>query len=294
MGARATDLGPFGIWWSGSWAGADGTPGGAAGAMESLGYGALWSSGGFEPRFPDRFGRILGATQHVPVASGIISIWHVTPAEAARGADALQVDYPGRFLLGLGASHAPLVESLGSAYTRPYTQVVSYLDELDDLGPSVAADRRILAALGPRMLTLAAERAAGTHPYFVPVEHIAEARRVMGPGPLLAPELAVVLETDPTAARATARGYTEGYLGLPNYADNLRRLGYSDDDLRGPGSDRLVDSVIAWGDAAAIADRVREFHQAGADHVCIQLVEDRGGDFPFEAYRDLAEVLVAR
>jgi probable F420-dependent oxidoreductase len=292
MERSSTDLGPFGIWWSGSWDGADGTPEAAAGAMESLGYGALWSSGGFEPRFPDRFGRILGATTHVPVASGIISIWHVTPAEAGRAADALQIDYPGRFLLGLGASHAPLVESLGSAYTRPYSQMVSYLDQLDALGPTVAADRRILAALGPRMLTLAAERAAGAHPYFVPVEHIAEARRVMGPGPLLAPELAVVLDSDPTAARATARGYTEGYLGLPNYADNLRRLGYSDDDLRGPGSDRLVDSVIAWGDAAAIADRVREFHQAGADHVCLQVVEDRGGDFPFEAYGELAEALV--
>jgi probable F420-dependent oxidoreductase len=292
MALGSTDLGPFGIWWSGSWDGADGTPEAAAGAMESLGYGALWSSGGFEARFPDRFSQLLGATEHVPVASGIISIWHVTPAQTALAADVLQVEYPGRFLLGLGASHAPLVESMGSAYTRPYSQMVSYLDELDDLGPSVAKDRRILAALGPRMLTLAAERAAGAHPYFVPVEHIAEARRVMGPGPLLAPELAVVLESDPTAARAIARGYTEGYLGLPNYADNLRRLGYSDDDLRGSGSDRLVDSVIAWGDAAAIADRVREFHQAGADHVCLQIVEDRSGAFPFKAYRALAEVLV--
>jgi probable F420-dependent oxidoreductase len=285
------DLGAVGIWWSGSWAGADGTPGAAAVAAESLGYGTLWSSAGFEPGLPDRFARLLDATTHVAVASGIASIWHVTPARAAADAAALDADHPGRFLLGLGASHAVVVDRGEVRYQRPFTRMVAYLDQLDDAGPAVAADRRILAALGPRMLTLAAERAAGAHPYFVPVEHVDGARRLMGPGPLLAPEVAVVVESDPAVARAVARGYTEGYLGLPNYADNLRRLGYGDEDLAGAGSDRLVDAVVAWGDPAAIADRVRSYHQAGADHVCLQVVVDRSAGFPLDAYRSLAAVL---
>jgi probable F420-dependent oxidoreductase len=285
------ELGKVGIWWSGTWGGADGVPGGPATEMEALGYSTLWSSAGFEPGLPDRFRRLLEATTHVPVASGILSIWHATPAQAAEGVGALEVGHPGRFVLGLGASHAPIVERLDTAYTLPFSRMVGYLDELDDLGPLVAADRRILAALGPRMLTLAAERAAGAHPYFVPVEHVARARELVGPGPLLAPELAVVLETDPQVARARAREYTAGYLQLPNYANNLRTLGY-DDDVEGSGSDRLVDAVIAWGDAATIAERVRAFHDAGADHVCLQVVADRAQGFPFEAYRALAPALL--
>jgi probable F420-dependent oxidoreductase len=142
------------------------------------------------------------------------------------------------------------------------------------------------------MLTLAAERAAGAHPYFVPVEHIARARHLMGPGPLLAPELAVVLEPDPVVARARAREYTTGYLGLTNYAHNLATLGFGD-DLEGGGTDRLVDAVVAWGDTAAIAQRVRAFHDAGADHVCVQVVADRSDGFPFDAYRQLAPALLA-
>jgi probable F420-dependent oxidoreductase len=237
---------------------------------------------------------LLAATTLVPVASGILSIWHATPAQAATAAAALDADHPNRFVLGLGASHAPLVEPLGDRYTHPYTRMVRYLDELDDLGPSVAPDRRMLAALGPRMLTLAAERAAGAHPYFVPVEHVARARRIMGPTALLAPELAVVLEADPATARTVARGYTGGYLGLPNYVNNLRSLGFTDDDLDGSGSDRMVDAIVAWGDAPTIAERVRAFHDAGADHVCIQVVADRSEGFPLAAYRELATVLVDR
>jgi probable F420-dependent oxidoreductase len=260
--------------------------------MESLGYGALWSSGGFEPGFPDRFGRLLDATEQLAVASGILSIWHATPEQAADGAAALEVAHPGRFLLGLGTSHAPVVEQLGTRYIHPYTRMVHYLDELDALGTAVAADRRVLAALGPRMLTLAAERAAGAHPYFVPVEHVARARDLIGPGPLLAPELAVVLEVDPAVARATAREYTAGYLRLPNYANNLRSLGFDDDDLEGGGSDRLVDAVLAWGDTTTIAERVRSFHDAGADHVCVQVVTDRSQGFPLDAYRELGAALL--
>jgi probable F420-dependent oxidoreductase len=283
------ELGTVGIW--DTWDGPDGVAVGAATEMETLGYSTLWSSAGFELGLPDRFGRFLGATAHVPVASGILSIWHATPAQVAEAVGALEVDHPGRFVLGLGTSHAPIVEQLDTSYAFPFSRMVDYLDELDDLGPAVAADRRILAALGPRMLTLAAERTAGAHPYFVPVEHIARARDLIGPGPLLAPELAVVLETDPDLARARAREYTAGYLRLPNYVDNLRTLGY-DDDLEGSGSDRLVDAVIAWGDAATIAERVSAFRDAGADHVCIQVVADRTQGFPFDAYRALAPALL--
>ncbi|MGD0311909.1 MAG: TIGR03620 family F420-dependent LLM class oxidoreductase [Acidimicrobiales bacterium] len=288
------ELGKVGVWWSGTWSGGDGTPGAAAAEVEALGYSALWSSAGLDPGVPDRFGRLLAATTRVPVASGILSVWHATPAQAATAAAALDAEHPGRFVLGLGASHAPLVEPLGDPYVRPYSRMVRYLDELDDLGPSVASDRRMLAALGPRMLTLAAERAAGAHPYFVPVEHTDRARRIMGPTALLAPELAVVLEADPVTARSVARGYTEGYLGLPNYINNLRSLDFTDDDLEGGGSDRLVDAIVAWGDAPTIAERVRAFHDAGADHVCIQVVADRSEGFPLAAYRELATVLVDR
>jgi probable F420-dependent oxidoreductase len=286
------ELGKVGIWWSGTWSGADGAHRATASDMESLGYGALWSSGGFEPGFPARFRRLLDATDHLPVASGILSIWHATAAELAAGAAELEVAYPGRFVLGLGASHGPIVEQQGTRYALPYTRVVHFLDALDDHGPEVGPGRRVLAALGPRMLELAAERATGAHPYFVPVEHVARARDLMGPGPLLAPELAVVLEGEPAAARRAAREYTRGYLRLPNYTNNLRSLGFADDDLEEDGSDRLVDAVVAWGDAGAIAERVRSFHDAGADHVCVQVVADRSQGFPFDAYRDLAPALL--
>jgi probable F420-dependent oxidoreductase len=285
------DLGPVGIWWSGTWTGSDATPMGAASDMERLGYATLWSSAGFEPGLPDRFARMLGATKRVEVATGILSVWHCTPDQMAAGVRDLGPERADRFVLGLGTSHGVIVEHLGTDYVRPYTRMVETLDALDDLGPEVAAPRRVLAALGPRMLELAAERSAGAHPYFVPVEHVARARDLVGRGPLLAPELAVVLDNDPERARATARSYTEGYLTLPNYVNNLRSLGFTDEDVAGGGSDHLVDAVVAWGDADRIADRVHAFHDAGADHVCVQVVSGSKG-FPSDAYRQLAEVLL--
>ncbi len=285
------ELGDVGIWWSGSWTSADGTDGAAA--AEALGYGALWSSAGLGRGFPAVFGRLLEATDHLPVASGILSIWHTPPRDAAEAAAALEAAHPGRFVLGLGTSHAPLVEPLGDRYVLPYTHMVRYLDELDDCGPEVSAERRLLAALGPRMLSLAAERAGGAHPYFVPVEHIDRARNLVGPGPLLAPELAVVLEADPATARARARQYTAGYLELPNYVNNLRSLGFDGSDLEGGGSDRLVDAIVAWGDPTTIAERVRSFHDAGADHVCVQVIADLSAGFPLDVYEELAPALLS-
>ena len=291
------ELGRFGLWGSGPWRldqrAAEG--GEVAAELESLGFGTLWLGGGQQRGFPPRFRTLLDATSRITVASGILSVWLASPEEAAAGVAALEAAHPGRFLLGLGVSHAPLVERLGERYQRPYRRMVDYLDALDRLDrqrPPVPADRRVLAALGPRMLALAAARAAGAHPYFVPVEHTARARQTLGSGPLLAPEQGVVLERDPERARRIARAHVARYLAMPNYTNNLRRFGFGDDDLDGDGSDRLVDAVVAWGDPETVARRVREHHQAGADHVCVQLLSERTErEFPRAEYRELAAAL---
>jgi probable F420-dependent oxidoreductase len=282
------DLGKIGIWFSGTSRLEDSSLD-VATEIEALGYSAWWSSGRFDPGLSEHFERQLAATAHLVVASGIVSIWPTSPQAIAEAVADLDDRYPGRFLLGLGASHAAIV----GEYSRPYSKMVSYLDALDSAGPAVAKDRRVLAALGPRMLELAGERSAGAHPYFVPVEHTARARAILGSGPLLAPEVTVVLERDPSKARALARTFTAGYLGLPNYANNLRALGFGEDDVAGAGSDRLVDAVIGWGDPDAIAARVHEHHEAGADHVCIQVIPPTQGSFPLAEYRELAAALLA-
>ncbi|MGA2932919.1 MAG: LLM class F420-dependent oxidoreductase [Acidimicrobiales bacterium] len=281
------DLGRIGVWWSGTWRVSDAPELDVAAELESLGYGALWSSGRYEPGLSPHFERLLTSTDHAVVASGIVSIWHAAPADVGPAVTALEARFAGRFLLGLGASHAPLTEH----YARPYSHMVAYLDALDALEAPVPPERRALAALRPRMLELAAARAAGAHPYFVPVEHTAHARTILGPGPLLAPEVAVVLETDVARARELARTYAATYLGLPNYTNNLRDFGYGDDDIAGGGSDRLIDAVIPWGDAATIAARIRQHHDAGADHVCIQVIADYS-TFPLAQYRELAGALI--
>ena len=280
------ELGQIGVWWSGSWRVADQPDVDGAAELEALGYQALWSSGGFQPGLSSRFGRLLASTDHAAVATGIVSVWVSRPEDIAAEAAALESQFPGRFLLGLGASHSAIVPD----YTKPYAKVVGYLDALDGLETPVPRERRVLAALGPRMLTLAAERAAGAHPYFVPVEHTARARATLGQGPLLAPEIAVVLDSDPGRARTLARTYASIYLPLPNYANNLRSLGYGDDDLGHGGSDRVIDAVIAWGDAPTVAGRIREHLDAGADHVCVQVVAE-GLDLPLDGYRQLAAAL---
>jgi probable F420-dependent oxidoreductase len=277
------DLGRVGVWWSRSWTVAAEPSLDVPAELETLGYGTLWSSGGFEPGLSSRFGRLLASTTRIAVASGIVSIWTSSPEEIAEAVTELDDGHPGRFVLGLGASHEVMVDR----YSHPYGQMVEYLDLLDGAEPTAPADRRVLAALGPRMLALAAARAAGAHPYFVPVEHTERARGILGTGPLLAPEVTVVLERDPTTARALAREFTTGYLGLPNYVQNLRTLGYDDDDVAGGGSDRLVDAVVAWGDVDAIVARVQQHHDAGADHVCLQVVSATEG-FPLREYRELA------
>jgi probable F420-dependent oxidoreductase len=283
------DLGRIGVWWSGSWRAADDPDLNVAGELEALGYGTLWSSGGFDPGLSTRFAKLLEATERVTVASGIVSVWTAEPADVGPAVADLEAGSDGRFLLGLGASHSAIVQD----YARPYTHVVEYLDALDALESPLPPERRILAALGPRMLELAAARAAGAHPYFVPVEHTARARDVLGRGPHLAPEVAVVLETDRTKALDLARQYAAIYLPLPNYANNLRRFGYGDADIDGGGSDRLIEAVIPWGDAETIAGRVHDHLSAGADHVCVQVVA-AFDKFPLTEYRALAPALLGR
>jgi probable F420-dependent oxidoreductase len=284
------DLGRIGVWWSGSWQVAGDDSINVAAELEALGYGTLWSSGGFDPGFSPTFGRLLTASSRVAVASGIVSIWAGDPADVGPAVAELESDHSGRFLLGIGTSHSAIVGD----YTRPYSRMVAYLDALDALETPIPADRRVLAALGPRMLELSAQRAAGAHPYFVPVEHTERARSILGSGPLLAPEVAVVLETDPVKARALAREYASIYLGLPNYTENLRALGYDDSDIGGGGSERLIDALFPWGDAGTIAARVAEHQAAGADHVCLQVVSESGRlGFPIDEYRQLAGVFLA-
>lgn len=286
------ELGNVGIWGGGPWRVEDRAAEAAevAAELEELGFGALWMSGGQQPGLSGRFRRVLDGTSRLPVASGILNIWLTGPAEVARAVAELETAHPARFLLGVGVSHAPLVERRGQPYRRPHSRMVEWLDELDRQVPGVPHDRRVLAALGPRMLALSAARSAGAHPYFVPVEHTAKARGLLGGRPLLAPEQGVVLERDPETARRIARAHTEGYLAMPNYTGNLRALGFGDEDLAGAGSNRLVDAVVAWGDDETVARRVREHLEAGADHVCVQVL-GTGDAFPREGYRRLAAAL---
>jgi probable F420-dependent oxidoreductase len=230
------------------------------------------------------------------VATGIANIW-ARDAQAMRaGQLTLAEAYPARFLLGLGVSHVPLVDTRGHRYDRPYSAMRAYLDAMDQAryeSPAPAESPiRVLAALGPRMLELAAERADGAHPYFVPVSHTELARRIMGPGKLLCPEQAVVMDPDPRSAREVARRHTGAYLRLPNYRQNLLRLGFSEADCEGGGSDRLVDAIVAHGSAEVVAQRLREHLQAGADHVAIQVLTGDPLVVPLAEWRELDRQLL--
>jgi probable F420-dependent oxidoreductase len=261
----------------------------AAAELDRLGYGTLWLGG--SPSVADAEA-LLAATSRITVATGILSIWEHPAADVAAAYAAAAAAHRDRLVLGLGVSHRALA---GDRYQRPYSAMRRYLTELDEASTPVPADRRVLAALGPRMLELARDRAGGAHPYLVTAEHTALARESLGADAALAPELKVVLDDDPARARATARGYLHGYLQLPNYTNNLRRLGFTDDDFPGGGSDRLLDAVFALGDAEAVRRRVADFVDAGADHVALQVVtDDPRHDLPLPAWRTLAETLPLR
>jgi len=247
----------------------------AVARVERLGYAAVWF--GEAPANREAMSHaalLLGASERIVVASGIANIWARDATAAINGATTLNEAYGGRFLLGLGVSHAPAVLVRGHDYAKPLTAMRAYLEAMEGLRyqpPSYAdASPVVLAALGPRMLELARERTAGAHPYFVTPAHTLRAREILGPGRLLAPEQAIVLETDSTRAREIAREHMAIYLMLPNYVNNLRELGYTDADFAQGGSDELVDAIVAWGDEEAVAGRVREHLDAGADHVAVQ------------------------
>lgn len=258
----------------------------AAAELEELGYGTLWVGGSPSP---DDAAAVVAATRTVTVATGILSIWDHTAEEVAARIAAIDASARGRFVLGLGVSHGPMVPQ----YAKPYSAMVAYLDALDAATPPVDPGHRVLAALGPKMLELAAGRTLGAHPYLVTAEHTAQARAVLGPDALLAPELSVVLDTDADRARTTARNMLGMYLRLPNYTDNLLRLGFTETDFEGGGSVRLLDALFALGDAERVKARTREYLDAGADHVALQvLTADEGGaGLPRAEWRRLAEAL---
>ena len=264
--------------------------------LESLGFAATWipESLGSKEVFAHA-GILLAGTERLVMATGIANIYACDPMAMANGAKALGEAYPGRFVLGIGVSHAPSVQTRGGDYGKPVATMRTYLDAMDasqyaapEPDPPVPL---VLAALGPRMLELAAERADGAHPYFVPVEHTPEARKHLGPEPFLGVEQAAVLTTDREAGLRIARAFAKNYLELPNYANNLRRLGWSDEDVAGEGSERLIDAVIAVGDVETIVRRVQDHLDAGADHVCLQVREEKSTDPALGAYRELASAL---
>jgi probable F420-dependent oxidoreductase len=260
----------------------------AAAELEELGYGAIWVPGREHDDLEERLRLLLAATERILVATGIVSIW-THPADATAALQArLTFEFPGRFLLGLGVSHAPAV---GERYRRPLTEMTRYLDVLDAADPPVPRTERVLAALAPRMLALARERARGSHPYLVTPEHTRTAREALGPDALLAPEQTVVLEEDADTARAVARQWLARYLQLPNYTDNWLRTGFDRADIEDGGSDRLVDALVAWGDFDAIGARVGAQRAAGADHVALQVVTADPARLPREQWRRLAGAL---
>ena len=269
-----------------------------AAEIEALGFGTLW--------IPEAVGRdslvaaylLLSGTSTLCVGTGIAQIYARDPMAMKAGWLTVSESFPGRFVLGLGVSHQPMIEGLrGHDYGPPLTAMRTYLETMDAAmyvapQPSVPPTR-VLAALGPKMLELARDRADGAHPYNVTPEHTKQAREVLGADSLLAPEQMVVLETDPAKAREVARATLAIYFpGLPNYSNNLRRLGFTEEDLTPPLSDRLVDAIVAWGDLDAIRSRVQAHHDAGADHVAVQVLPGDDPDHVLRDYRELATALL--
>ncbi len=271
----------------------------AAAELDELGFTALWvpdvSGDVFRP-----LNNLLSATKRTTIATGILNLWMTSAEDTAAGYAASTAAHGERLMLGIGVSHQLLIDGAKEpgTYQRPLAVTASYLDQLDALpGQGVPVGNRMLAALGPKMLALAASRTRGTHTYLVTPEHTSQVRESLGSGPLIAAEQGVVLETDAETARTIARENLAGYLMLPNYTNNFLRLGFTEEDIAGGGSDRLVDALIAWGDEETIAARVQAQHDAGASHVCVQVLKSTsgglgGGGTPLEQWRRLAPALL--
>ncbi|AGC61214.1 MULTISPECIES: LLM class F420-dependent oxidoreductase [Mycobacterium] len=273
------ELGRFGVW-----LGSRSITPELAGQIESLGYGAAWIGAS-----PDAdlawVEPALEQTTSLQLATGIVNIWSAPADEVAASYQRIESAHPGRFLLGVGVGHPEHTQE----YQKPYDALVAYLDDLDKA--MVPDSRRVLAALGPRMLRLAAQRSAGAHPYLTTPEHTGTARQLVGNTVFLAPEHKVVLTTDAAQARAVGRKFIDFYLGLSNYVNNWLKLGFTEDDVRKPGSDRLIDALVAYGTPDQIARRLGEHHEAGADHVAIQVLRPSREDKPMAALTELSGAL---
>jgi probable F420-dependent oxidoreductase len=290
------DLGRIGIWTGALDSVSSAEAQRCARLIEELGYTTLW--------IPEAVGRdplitatlLLSATTTLTLATGIANIYARDAVTMANTARSLEEAFPGRFLLGLGVSHHHLVDRVRHHdYSRPYSRMASYLDEMDNavfraVGPAERPPT-VLAALGPKMLQLSAEKADGAHPYFVPVEHTAQAREIIGPDAILAPEQMVVIDSDRSRGLDTARKAMAIYLRAPNYVNNLKRHGFDDGDFADGGSERLVDAIVAVGDVSAALARVNAHFDAGASHVCVQLFDSAGAAIPEGPWRELSAAI---
>jgi probable F420-dependent oxidoreductase len=276
------NIGSFGIWTTYRAIGEE-HAGEAAKLVEDLGYGALWLGG--SPQLPT-VRPLLEATDRLIAATGIVNVWDYEPARLAAEHHQLTRDHPGRLLLGVGIGHPEAKRE----YAKPLSTMREFFDGLDAAETPVPPEERCVAALGPKMLDLAGERSLGTHPYFTPVAHTSFARQRLGPDALVAPELACVLDTDTERARVSARAYARLYLGLSNYMNNMLKFGFTEEDIAGEGSDRLIDAIVPHGSAEEIAAAAREHLDAGADHVCLQTVGISG--VPHEQWTALASALI--
>ncbi|SPM40493.1 Flavin-dependent oxidoreductase, luciferase family (includes alkanesulfonate monooxygenase SsuD and methylene tetrahydromethanopterin reductase) [Mycobacterium numidiamassiliense] len=281
------ELAGVGIWSSQLRYGDQSESSDAAAELDELGFTALWIPDVGGPVL-EAVGSLLAATKRTVIATGILNLWMHSPADVAEGYSALTDKHGDRFLLGIGVSHAPLIDAgQPGRYRKPLAATTSFLDGLDSAPRPVPSEGRVLAALGPKMLALSASRARGAHPYLVTPEHTATARATLGSGPLLLPEQTVILTDDADEAHSIGTDWLRSYLALPNYANNLLRSGFSEDDLA-QVSPRLFDAIIAWGDEEAILRRVAEHHAAGADHVCVQVLLADPTAFPREQWRRIA------
>lgn len=297
MAQRTLQLGAVGIWTTYL----DAVPAARAqevvAELEELGFGAVWCGEAVGREALTNAAVLLAGSKRIVVATGIANIYARDPIAMAAAQNTLAEAYPDRFLLGLGVSHSHLVEKLrGHVYDKkPVATMRAYLDAMDQAiyraVPPPSKPLRVLAALGPKMLELSAERADGAHPYNTTAAHTAQARKILGPDPLLCPEQAVVLETDAAQARAIARKFLAIYLGLPNYTNNLLRLGFEEADFSNGGSDKLIDAIIAWGDLKTVQSRIHEHRAAGADHVCVQVLTADTKTPPMREYRELASTI---
>jgi probable F420-dependent oxidoreductase len=281
------DLAGVGVWSSQLRFGDPSESADAAAELDELGFTALWIPDVGGPVF-DAVGHLLAATKRAVIATGILNLWMHAASDVAESYAALIGQHGDRFLLGVGVSHAPLIDAdQPGRYRQPLAATTAFLDALDAAPRPVPAAARVLAALGPKMLALSADRARGAHPYLVTPEHTASARSTLGEGPLRLPEQTVILCDGADEARSIGTDWLRAYLALPNYANNLLRSGFSEDDLA-QVSDRLFDAIIAWGDEDAVVRRIAEHRVAGADHVCVQVLTADPTEFPREQWRRIA------